>query len=124
MRRLICLVIIINFLLIYMSESSYCYAAYSKFEVDYDCLPHVHFKDRHIDTGSLHILENISKENNRSIYRGITITRPYGHIINDNQQTKDSSAFGVGSVYMIRNEKVLSGKLYEAISYERWIYCI
>lgn len=111
-RRLICLVIIINILLICMPGKSY--AADAKLELDWDYLTHVHFKDRYIDTVSLHILENISKKNNRSIYRGITITRPYGYI-NENQQTEDSSAVGVGPVYMIRNEKKLSGKLYEAL---------
>jgi lipid A 3-O-deacylase len=114
-RRLICLVIIINVLLIFMPGKSYCYTPDSKLEFNWDYLTHAHFKDRYIDTVSLHILENISEKNNRSIYRGITITRPYGHIINDNQQTKDSSAVGVGPVYMIRNEKKLSGKLYEAL---------
>lgn len=113
MRRLICLVFVINILLICMPGKSYC--AESKLELEWDYLTHAHFKDRYIDTVSLHILENISKKDNRSIYRGITITRPYGYIVNDNQQTKDSSAVGVGPVYMIRNEKKLSGKLSEAL---------
>lgn len=115
MRRLIYLVIVINFLLFGMSGEAYCYAADSKPELEWDYLTHTHFQDRYIDTVSLHILENVSKNNNRSIYRGITVTRPYGYIINDNRQTKDSSAVGVGPVYMIRNEKNLSGKLYEAL---------
>jgi len=112
-RRLICLVFVINILLICMSGKSYC--AGSKLELDWDYLTHANFKDRYIDTVSLHVLENISKKNNRSIYRGITITRPYGYIINENQQTKDSSAVGIGPVYMIRSEKRVSGKLYEAL---------
>jgi hypothetical protein len=98
-----------------MPGKSYCYASESKIEVESDYLTHTHFKDRYIDTVSLHILENISKKNNWSIYRGVTITRPYGHIINDNQQTKDSSAVGIGPVYMIRNGKKISEKLYEAL---------
>lgn len=98
-----------------MPEKSYCYSTESKIEVDTDYLRHAQFKDRYIDTVSLHILENISKKNNRSIYRGITITRPYGHIINENQQTKDSSAVGVGPVYMLRNEKKFSERLSEAL---------
>lgn len=114
MRRLICLVIVINILLICMPESSYCYAADSKLELDCDYLTHKHFENRYIDTVSLHILENISKKHNRSIYRGITITRPYGYIIHDNQH-KDSSAIGVGPVYMLRTEKKVSEKLYEAL---------
>jgi hypothetical protein len=112
-RRLICLAIVINLLLIFMPGKSYC--AESKLELDWDYLTHAHFKDRYIDTVSLHILENISRKDNRSIYRGITITRPYGYINDDNQQNKDSSAVGVGPIYMIRYEKKLSGKLYEAL---------
>jgi len=118
-RRFICLVFIINILLIYTPGKSYCHAPEtkpeSKIEVESEYLTHAHFEDRYIDTVSLHILENISERNNRSVYRGITITRPYGHIINDNQQTKDSSAVGIGPVYMIRNEKKLSEKLSEAL---------
>lgn len=114
MRKLICIVIVINFLLICMPEKSYCYAADSNFELDWDYLTHTHFKDRYIDTVSLHILENITKTNNRSIFRGITITRPYGYIY-DNQHNKDSNAVGIGPIYMIRNEKNVSGKLYEAL---------
>ncbi|MEN6620697.1 MAG: hypothetical protein ABFD50_03975 [Smithella sp.] len=104
MRRLICLVIVINIFLIGLPEKAYCAATASKIEMDWDYLTRVHFKDRYIDTVSLHILEKISETNNRSVYRGITIPRPYGYI-NDNQQDKDSSAVGVGPVYMIRNEK-------------------
>jgi len=120
-RRLIYLVIIINFFLICLPEKSHCHAADSdlkreapKFELDWDYLTYTNFTDRYIDTVSLHMLENISKINNRSIYRGITITRPYGYII-DNQQTENSSAVGIGPVYMIRNEKNLSGKLLVAV---------
>lgn len=114
MRRLICLVIVINFLLICMPGRSYGYAANSKLELDWDYLTHTHFQDRYIDTVSLHILENISETKNRSVYRGITITRPFGYI-NDNNQSKNSSSVGIGPVYMIRNERKLSGKLYEAL---------
>ena len=115
MRRFIYLVIIINVLLICVPGKSYCYASEAKIEVDSDYLTHAHFKDRYIDTVSLHILENISEKNNRSIYRGLTITRPYGHIINEDRQTKESSAVGIGPVYMIRTEKKLLGKLSEAL---------
>lgn len=114
MRRLIYLVIIFNFLLLCMPGKSYCYAADSKLEMDWDYLTHVHFEDRYIDTVSLHILEKISETKNRSVYRGITITRPYGYINDEQHVRKESSAVGVGPVYLIRNEKKVSGKLYEA----------
>jgi hypothetical protein len=105
----------------FIPVTSYCYAAdsntgqnNSNVELDWDYFTPVHFKNRYMDTVSLHILQKISENQNRSVYRGITVTRPYGHLIDDNQQTHDSSAVGVGPVYMIRNEKRISGKLYEA----------
>lgn len=110
MRRLICLVIVINFLLIWMPGESYCYAAEPKLELDWDYLT-PHENDRQLTTVSLHILEKISQTQNRSVYRGITVTRPYGNITDDNKQTHDSSAVGIGPIYMVRNEKYHSGKL-------------
>lgn len=115
MRRLIYLLVVFSFFMILMPGKAYCNAANSELELDWDYLTHVHFKDRYIDTVSLHILENVSKKDNRSVYRGITITRPHGYIINDNGQNKDSSAVGIGPVYMIRNEKYHSGKLSAAL---------
>lgn len=109
MRKLICLAIAVNFLLSFLPGSSYCYAAGSKTEIEWDILTS-HGIDRDIDTVSLHILEKISQTKNRSVYRGITITRPYGEITID-QKTRESSAVGVGPTYMIRNEKYLSDKL-------------
>lgn len=109
MRRFICLVIVINFLLIFMPGNSSCYAANSKLEMDWDYLTPL-TSDRDIDTVSLHILKKISETKNRSVYRGITVTRPYGNI-NLNHQTHDSSAVGIGPVYMIRYDEYHSGKL-------------
>lgn len=121
-RRLIYLVVAITFLLLGTPEKSFCYAAGtdinrddSKIELDWDYLNRAHFRDRFIDTVSVHILENVSKTKNKSIYRGITVTRPTGYLIDDNQRTRDSSAVGVGPVYMIRYEKALSRKLSEAL---------
>ncbi len=113
MRRFICLVIVINFLLIFMPGRSYCYADGSKLELDWDYLTPF-TSNRDIDTVSLHILKKISEKDNRSVYRGITITRPYGSI-DYKQHRQDSSAVGIGPVYMIRNEKELSGKLSAAL---------
>ncbi len=122
MRRLICLVFVITILLIGMPGKSYCYAADStrepndpKYELEWDYFTHTHFRDRYIDTVSVHMLENISQTNNRSVYRGITVTRPYGYLNDDDRNQKGCSALGIGPVYMIRNERHVSGKLYEAI---------
>ena len=113
MRRLICLVIIINFFLIFMPGKSYCYADDSKVEMEWDYLtPHGAGND--IDTVSLHILKKISQAINRSVYRGITITRPHGDITLEHQN-RDSSAVGIGPIYMIRNEKCYSDKFSAAL---------
>ncbi|MBP2637001.1 MAG: Lipid 3-O-deacylase-related protein [Firmicutes bacterium] len=111
MRRLICLAIVINFLLIFLPENSYCYAANSEFELEWDYLNSSN-NDRELDTVSLHILKKISETKNKSIYRGITITRPLGNVTLENQtQSQDSSAVGIGPIYMFRTEKHYPGKL-------------
>ena len=113
MRILICLTIIINFLAIVMPAMPYCYASDSKQEMDF-------FKpmasSRDLDTVSLHMLNKISEDKDRSVYRGITITRPQGNIIPNRQvQAQESSAAGIGLTYMVRNEKFHSGKLSAAV---------
>ena len=115
MRRVICLVMVIQIFLICLpSEKAYCYAAESKRELDWDYLTS-YKSDRDLDTVSLHMLEKISETKTRSIYRGITITRPYGYITGDNDRTRESFAVGAGPVYLIRDEKYRSGKLTVAI---------
>lgn len=115
MRNLICLVVIINFLLICMPGMSYCYANDSKFEMEWDNFEPA-AKSRDIDTVSLHIFEKISETKGRSVYRGITITRASGNIIPYQQtQVLDSSATGIGPVFMVRNEKYRSGKFSAAV---------
>jgi hypothetical protein len=98
-----------------MPGKSYCYAANSKLELDWEYL--IPFEnDRKLNTVSLHILEKISQTKNRSVYRGITITRPYGNVTLDGQtQEQESSAVGIGPMFMIRNEKYHSGKLSASI---------
>ncbi|WP_371367464.1 hypothetical protein SRRS_13990 [Sporomusa rhizae] len=113
MRRLFWLVIIINFLLIVMPGNSYCYAADSKLEMEWDYLT-PHKKNRDIDTVSLHILNKISETKNKTIYRGITITRSHGEIDYEHR-ILDSEGVGVGPIYMIRNERARSGKLSTAL---------
>ncbi len=109
MRRLICLVIVINFLLIFVPGKSSCYAAAAKQELDWDYLT-PYENDRNLDTVSLHILKKISETKNRSVYRGVTITRPHGNVT-FNDQFQGSSAVGIGPVYLVRNERYHSGKL-------------
>lgn len=111
MRRLICLVVVINFLLVFLPEKSYCYAADSKLELEWDYL-NTYKDDRDLDTVSLHILKKISETKNKSIYRGITITRPIGNVTLENQtQSQESSAVGIGPMYLLRAQKHYSPKL-------------
>lgn len=114
MRRLNCLLIAIGLLLFTLPGMTYCHASGAKLELDWDYLAS-DGEDRSLDTVSLHILEKIAETKNRSVYRGITVTRPYGHVTLDDQWTYDSSAVGVGPVYMVRNEKYRSGKLSAAV---------
>jgi lipid A 3-O-deacylase len=109
--RSICFVIIMNVILICLPGISYCSAADSKLEMDWDYLTPT-AKSRDLNTVSLHILDKISETKNRSVYRGITITRARGNIIPYLQtQTQDSAAVGIGPIFMVRNEKCHSGKL-------------
>ena len=113
MRRFIYLVVVINFLLLFMPGSAYCYAADSKLHLDWDYV-NSYNDNRNLDTVSLHILEKISATKTRSIYRGITVTRPHGDITLEHQ-THSSSAVGAGPIYMIRNEKYYSDKFSAAL---------
>ena len=91
MRRFICLVIVIHFLLIFLPGKSYCSAGNSKLEaaskletapkleLDWDYLT-PYSNDRKLDTVSFHIMEKISETETRSVYRGITMTRAYGNV--------------------------------------------
>ncbi|TWH45702.1 acyloxyacyl hydrolase [Sporomusa sp. KB1] len=116
MRRLIGLVMVISFLLASVPGTSDCYAAASKTEVEWDYLIPNNRDKRDVDTVSLHILEKISETKNRSVYRGITITRPHGSVILEGEtHSRESSAVGIGPTYMIRNEKYRSGKLSAAV---------
>lgn len=113
MRRLIGLVMIMNFLLLFLPAKPSCYAANTQLEMDGDYLTPMAAK-RDLNTISIHMFEKISETKNRSMYRGITVTRAYGNITLDGQ-THSSSAVGIGPVYLIRDERGHSGKLTTAI---------
>lgn len=115
MPKIICLVIILNFFLICLPGGSYCHAADSTVELYWDYLTPHNKNERDIDTLSLHILKKISQSETRSIYRGITITRPQGDVTLRGKQSQDSSAVGIGPIYMIRDEKYHFSKLTVAI---------
>ncbi len=115
MFRSLCLVIVSALLLICFPVTAYCHAAGDKLELAWDFLAPT-AKTRDLDTVSMHIFDKISATKNRSVYRGITITRVRGNILpKDETQRLDSSAFGIGPVYMVRNERCHSGKLTAAV---------
>ena len=105
---------LISFLMICTSGESYCYAADSRLELEWDFLTPC-ASSRELNTVSLHILDKVSETKTRSVYRGITITRPRGNITLDqpvpNQSPQDSSAVGIGPMFMVQNQKYHSGKL-------------
>lgn len=108
MRKFMYLVIVFSFLLTFVPGPSYCSAAASQLELDLDYLTPYN-GNRDLDTVSLHILKKISDERPWSFYRGVTITRPHGDVTISNQ-SRSSSAVGVGPVYLFRNEKKQSDK--------------
>lgn len=108
MRRIVCLVMVITFLLVCLQGDEY--AAASGLELEWEHTRALE-QNRDLDTVSVQILENISTNKGRSVYRGITITRPTGTITTIDGKIMESSATGVGPIYLIRNEKYRSGKL-------------
>lgn len=112
MRRCSCLPVVIAVLLMLLPGISFCYAASSQAEVDWDYLIPFH-QDRELDTVSLHVMKKFSENKGRSLYRGLTITRPYGDVFYEDRQ-RASSAVGVGPSYMVRFAKDGPGKLTSA----------
>lgn len=86
----------------------------SPYEVQVDSMHHAYFKNRSIDTISIHVMEPFKERGTVSFYRGITFTRPYGHIT-DHGVKRDSSALGAGPVFMVRMKRSVSGKWYGAL---------
>lgn len=103
MRNLICWIVVFHVLLMCSPEKSYGYEGEtfgSKSEIELEYLIPVE-KVREIDTLSLNILKENSHDDRLSFYRGVTITRAWGNSIHLGV-TRDSSAFGIGPVYLMR----------------------
>jgi len=110
MRKIICLVIILNILLGFMPEKSLASSGSTEREIELEYLTPLD-NDRDINTFSIHILNKIPAKNSSiSFYNGLTITRPQGEIFSGGEKC-DSSAFGIGPVYLARYEPFHSGKL-------------
>lgn len=102
-------VFVLAVLLAFLAGGPACYAADDKLELDWDYLTPMK-ANRDLNTVSLHVLQKISEKDGRTVYRGITITHPKGSI-DYLQQNQASTATGIGPVYLVRNERELSGKL-------------
>ena len=103
---------VLNFLLVCLLGQPSAYAADSRIELwDYTTTNN---NERYLDTTSLHILKQIAPtHHHKTLYRGITVTRPRGDIIWEYEE-HNSSAVGIGPVYLLRYEKPQSGKLSQA----------
>ena len=74
----------------------------SKLEIEWEYLTPVE-QARQIDTLTLNISQECSHNNHFSIYRGLSITQAWGNLEHLGM-IKDTSAFGLGPVYLIRYE--------------------
>ncbi len=109
MKKLIYLFFVISIYIVCISEGL-AYAAGNNKEIDVDYFHHAYFKERNINTASVHILNRTSEKKGISTYEGITITHQYGHTIIDKEK-RNCSAIGIGPTYMIRIHKNISNKL-------------
>lgn len=100
--------LLLAFLLLVLPGVSARQAEAAELELNWDYLT-PHGSDRDLNTVSLHVLEKIAEKGNRSVYRGLTITRAYGSIFFE-QQKRDSPGTGIGPTFLIRNQKPLSDK--------------
>jgi lipid A 3-O-deacylase len=106
--KIIFLIFISCFILIYLPENSYGYDSAelrivdSTLEIEWEYLTPVE-KARQINTLTLDILRESSHGNYFSYYQGLTITRAWGNLEHMGM-IKDTSAFGIGPVYLMKYE--------------------
>ncbi|MBP2656199.1 MAG: Lipid 3-O-deacylase-related protein [Firmicutes bacterium] len=110
MRKIICLVIILNILLGFMPEKSLASSGSTEREIELEYLTPLD-NDRDINTFSIHILNKIPAKNSSiSFYNGLTITRPQGEIFSGGEKC-DSSALSDGLI--LYNKKFpVEGRIY------------
>lgn len=114
MRKGALFAVVIGFLLLGCKNMS-CYAKDVQVELEWDFMDSIN-DNRDLETVSVHVLHKISEEKGRSIYRGITITRPHGNVtLESMQQPRESSAVGIGPTYLVRYGKHYSGNLFGAL---------
>ena len=89
------------------------------YEIEFDYLHPLSFKNRRIDTYNLHVLKSfktisIGRVHDVDVYRGITISRPIGDLT-ENGSDWDSNAVGLGYTYLLRKSRPINNKVSLAV---------
>lgn len=113
MFKIIYLVLFTHLLLTAWPQQSICIAAAKTELIEFEYTTPIG-NERDLNTLTVHSMQKLSTVNGHDLYRGFTLTRPRGDIFWEGQ-TLNSSAFGLGPVYMLRFEKPYSAKFAGAI---------
>lgn len=79
-------------------------------EVQFEYIEHRAYKNRHIDNYTVHLYQEMKRNGTVSFWRGLTLTRPTGYLVEDDGSHRNSDSWGVGPSFMIRWEKPVSEK--------------
>lgn len=79
-------------------------------EVQFEYIEHRAYKHRHIDNYTVHLYQEMKRNGTVSFWRGLTLTRPTGYLIEDDGSHRNSDSWGIGPSLMIRWEKPVSEK--------------
>lgn len=79
-------------------------------EVQFEYIEHRAYKHRHIDNYTVHLYQEMKRNGTVSFWRGLTLTRPTGYLVEDDGSHRNSDSWGVGPSFMIRWEKPVSEK--------------
>lgn len=79
-------------------------------EVQFEYIEHRAYKNRHIDNYTVHLYQEMKRNGTVSFWRGLTLTRPTGYLVEDDGSHRNSDSWGVGPSFMIRWEKPVGEK--------------
>lgn len=79
-------------------------------EVQFEYIEHRAYKNRHIDNYTVHLYQEMKRNGTISFWRGLTLTRPTGYLVEDDGSHRNSDSWGVGPSFMIRWEKPVGEK--------------
>lgn len=79
-------------------------------EVQFEYIEHRAYKNRRIDNYTVHLYQEMKRNGTVSFWRGLTLTRPTGYLVEDDGSHRDSDSWGVGPSFMIRWEKPVGEK--------------